>query len=178
MSAHARSEGPLGGLVAGVGATLTMDAVMVLGAKAAPAWFGTDKVDVNLIGRWAGTLARGARPHGGVTTWPAVPGEVAVGLAAHYLTGTVLTGTYLAALRRLGLAPGPVKATAYGVATAVLPLLVMFPSMGYGWCGRSSGDPRRVVSVMMLGHVGFGVGIAVWTGYQSHGTKRTRTRRR
>lgn len=178
MSAHAVPEGPLAGLAAGVGATLTMDVVMVVGARAAPAWFGTDKVDVNLIGRWAGTLARGRHPSGDVTTWPPVPHEVALGLAAHYLTGTVLTGTYLVALRRLGLPPDPVKGTAFGVGTAVLPLLVMFPSMGYGWCGRASGDPRRVVSVMMLGHVAFGAGIALWTGYRTRGTRRAGARRR
>jgi hypothetical protein len=107
-----------------------------------------------------------------------VRGEVALGLATHYLTGIALTETYLMALRRLGLRPGPVKATAFGLATSVLPLLVMFPSMGYGCCGRHSGDARRVRSIMLLGHTAFGAGIGLWTGYQTQGMKRRGTCRR
>jgi hypothetical protein len=152
-----------------------MDASMVLASHLAPAVFATEKVDVNLIGRWVGGLGRGPRRGDDITTAPMVRGEVALGLATHNLTGSVLTETYLVALRRLGLRPGPVKAAAFGIATAVLPLLVMFPSMGYGCCGRHSGDARRVRSIMLLGHTAFGVGIGLWTGYQTQGMKRRDT---
>jgi len=52
--------------------------------------------------------------------------------------------------------------TAYGIATAVLPLLVLFPSMGYGWLGLRTGDAARLNRIMVLGHVAFGVGIGLW----------------
>ena len=56
------------------------------------------------------------------------------------------------------------------MATAALPLLVMFPSMGYGLGGRQSEDARRMRSVMLLGHTAFGAGIGLCTaGYQTHG---------
>jgi hypothetical protein len=55
-----------------------------------------------------------------------------------------------------------VAGTAYGIATAVLPLLVMFPSMGYGWLGLRTGDAARLNRIMVLGHVAFGVGIGLW----------------
>jgi hypothetical protein len=173
-----RDESLLDGVRAGVGATLTMDAAMVLASQLAPEVFATDKVDVNLIGRWVGSLGSRTRVDGDITSWPTVRNEVALGLAAHYVTGTVLTEAYLIALRRLGIDKGPIKAVAYGAATAVLPLLVMFPSMGYGWCGRRSDDARRIVAVMMVGHVAFGAGIAACTAYQTPGTKRRGTRRR
>ena len=148
---------------------------MVLASRMAPAVFASEKVDVNLIGRWVGGLGRGPRRGDDITTAPVVRGEVALGLATHYLTGIALTETYLMALRRLNVRPGPVKATAFGLATSVLPLLVMFPSMGYGCCGRDSGDARRVRAIMLLGHTAFGAGIGLWTAYQTQGMKRLGT---
>ena len=166
------SRGVRRGVPAGVCATLVMDASMVLASRLAPELFATDKVDVNLIGRWAAGLGRGRRRGVEITAAPRVRGEVAVGLGAHYLTGIALTEAYLMALSALGLRPGPVKATAFGVGTAVLPLVVMYPSMGYGCCGRHSGDARRLVSLMLLGHVAFGAGIGLCTGYPTHGVHR------
>lgn len=46
----------------GVGATLVMDASMVLASRLAPAEFATEKLDVNLIGRWVRGLGRGPGP--------------------------------------------------------------------------------------------------------------------
>ena len=158
------------GVCVGVGATLVMDASMVLASRLAPDVLASEKLDVNLIGRWVGRLGRGPGWGGDITMAPAVPGEVALGLATHYLTGIVLTQGYFTALHRLGIQPGPVKATAFGVATGVLPLLVMFPSMGYGVGGRDSGEARRMSSVMLLGHTAFGAGIGLCTvAYQTQG---------
>ena len=137
--------------------------------------FATEKVDVDLIGRWVGGLGRGPCRSDDITTAPMVRGEVVLGLATHYLTGIALTETYLTALRRLGLRPGPVKAIGFGLASAVLPLFIMYPSMGYGCCGRHSGDARRLGSIMLLGHTAFGAGIGLWTAYQTQGMKRRGT---
>lgn len=143
---------------------------MVAASRLAPAVLATEKLDVNLIGRWVGGLGRRPRRGGDITGAPAVPGEVALGLATHYLAGIALTRVYFTSLERLGVQPGPVKATAFGLATAVLPLMVMFPSMGYGFWGRDSGDVRRMSSVMLLGHTAFGAGIGLCTvAYQTQG---------
>jgi hypothetical protein len=147
-----------------------MDASMVLASRLAPDVLATEKLDVNLIGRWVGGLGRGVREGEDITEAPAVPGEVALGLATHYMTGIALTQLYLSSLRRLGVQSSLVKATAFGVATAALPLLVMFPSMGYGLGGRRSTDARRMRAVMLLGHTAFGVGIGLCTAvYQTQG---------
>ena len=82
----------------------------------------------------------------------------------HYLTGIVLTDAYLVLLGRGRLSPRVVTATVYGLATSVLPLLVLYPSMGYGCCGRRNADRARLVRIMVLGHAAFGVGIGLWTG--------------
>jgi hypothetical protein len=39
-----------------------MDALMVLAGRLAPSVFATEKMDVNLMGRWVGGLGRGLRP--------------------------------------------------------------------------------------------------------------------
>ena len=44
----------------------------------------------------------------------------------------------------------------------MLPLLVMFPSMGYGWFGPRSGEAARMDRIMLVGHTAFGVGIGLW----------------
>lgn len=137
---RARPASISGGVLAGALATVTMDAAMVLASRVAPDAFASDKIGLELIGRWAGGLARGRRRQADMTAEPELRGELAMGLATHYLTGITLTEAYVVLLRRAGLGPGLVKATAYGVATAVLPLLVLYPSMGYGCCARRSGD--------------------------------------
>ena len=163
----------------GVGATLVMDGSMILASRLAPEALATEKLDVNLIGRWVGRLGRGPRQGEDITEAPAVPGEVALGLATHYLTGISLTQVYFASLDRSGVQPGPIKAIAFGLATAALPLLVMFPSMGYGLGGRQSEDARRMRSVMLLGHTAFGAGIGLCTAaYQTHGMNCRGTARR
>ena len=158
------------GVCVGVGATLVMDASMVLASRLAPEVLASEKLDVNLIGRWVGGFRRGPRQGEDITMAPAVPGEVALGLATHYATGIALTQVYLASLQRLGVQSSLGRATMFGVATSALPLLVMFPSMGYGVGGRQSTDRWRMRSVMLLGHTAFGAGIGLCTAaYQTHG---------
>ncbi len=161
---HTRRASPANipvGVVAGVLATVTMDAAMALAVLLAPDTFASDKIDLAMIGRWAGGLARGRWRHDDITAEPPMRGELCMGLATHYLTGVVLTQVYVAALRRGGLMPDPLKATAFGLATSALPLLILYPSMGYGCCGRRADDARRLLRVMLLGHVAFGAGIGL-----------------
>jgi hypothetical protein len=162
MHAPENAYGLLRGAAVGVAATVTMDVAMVAAAKLAPGAFSSEKNSPEAIGRWAAGLCRGRWRSGDVSAEPPVRGELWLGLAAHYLTGVALAEVYLAAPRRSGLRPGVAGATAYGIATAVLPLLLMYPSMGYGCCGRRSGDVRRLVGSMLVGHAAFGAGIGLW----------------
>ena len=162
MHVSRNAQGLFGGAAVGVAATVTMDVAMVAAAKLAAGAFASEKNSPEAIGRWAAGLCRGRWRSEDVSAEPPVRGELWLGLAAHYLTGVVLTEAYLAALRRSGLRPGVAGATAYGIATSVLPLLLMYPSMGYGCWGRRSSDVRRLVSSMLLGHAAFGAGIGLW----------------
>ena len=162
-------EGLAAGVAGGVLATVTMDMAMVLAATCAPGAFASDKIGPDMIGRWAAGMCHGRWRHDDVSAETPVHGELWIGLAAHYFTGITLTVVFVEAARRSGRRPGLAGGTAYGLATAVLPLLLMFPSMGYGWCGLRSGDARRVVGSMLLGHAAFGAGIGLWAATRRRG---------
>ena len=150
-------------------ATVTMDVAMVLAARLAPGVLAAEKIAPEMIGRWAAGFGRGRWRHGDISEEMPVRGELRIGLAAHYVTGVTLTTLYLEATRRSGRRPGFAGGAAYGLVTAVLPLLVMFPSMGYGCCGLRSGDACRVVCSMLVGHAAFGAGIGLWAATRRRG---------
>ena len=150
------------GIPAGVLATITMDGAMVAASAIGGRAFSSDRADLNAIGRWAANLLRGRWRHGDITMEPAQRGELWLGLLTHYVTGIVLTETFLLLPRRDAARPSFPGGTAFGIATAVLPLLVLFPSSGYGWFGLRSGEAMRLNRIMLLGHTAFGVGIGLW----------------
>ena len=150
------------GVPAGVLATITMDVAMVAASSLGGRAFTSDRTNVDVIGRWAAGLLRGRWRHGDITSEPARRGEVGLGLLTHYSTGIILTQAFVLLPRRGNSRTSLAVGTAYGIATAVLPLLIMFPSMGYGWFGLRSGEAARINRIMLLGHTAFGLGIGLW----------------
>ena len=150
------------GVPAGVLATITMDVAMVAAPSLGGSAFTSDRLGPDMIGRWAAGLMRGGWRRSDISREPAQRGELALGLATHYLTGVVLTQAFLLVPRRWRGRRSLLTGTMYGISTAVLPLLVMFPSMGYGWLGCRSGETGRLLRMMLVGHVAFGIGIGLW----------------
>ncbi len=150
------------GLPAGVLATVGMDAAIVAASVIGGRAFTSERTDVDVIGRWVAGLLRGQWRRDDIASEPPVRGEVALGFLTHYATGFLLTQAFLLLPRRGDGRPTFLGGTAYGIATAVLPLLVMFPSMGYGWFALHSGEAARVDRIMLVGHTAFGVGIGLW----------------
>ncbi len=152
---------------AGVGvgalATLSMDAFFLAAGRLGGARFTSDKVGLEVVGRWAAGLTRGRCRHQDIMREPAVRGEALLGLAVHYVTGITLTQAYYEALRRGALKPGVRSATAFGVATALLPTLILYPSWGLGPFALRSGEAARLLRIMVLGHTAFGAAIGLWT---------------
>jgi hypothetical protein len=147
---------------AGVLATVTMDAAMVAASRLGGSAFSSDRLGPEVIGRWAAGLVHGRWRRDDITSEPALRGEFALGMLTHYVTGIILTEAFLLLPRGGGRRSGFPEAAAFGIATAVFPLLVMFPSMGFGWFGVRSGDAARLDGIMLLGHIAFGVGIGLW----------------
>lgn len=161
------------GVPAGVLATLTMDVAMIAAARYGKGAFASDSIDPEVIGRWAYGILRGRLLHRDIRSEPPQRGELALGIATHYATGIVLTGAFLAMPRRADRGPSFLGATAYGISTAVLPLLILYPALGYGWFGRRSGEALRIGRIMLLGHTAFGIGIGLWVPFFARRHSRT-----
>jgi hypothetical protein len=153
------------GIPAGVLATLTMDLAMVAAASCGRGTFTSDRMGPDVIGRWAEGLLRGRWRHRDIRSERAERGELALGILTHYATGIILTQAFLEIQRRGNRDAGFLGATGYGIATAVLPLLILYPSLGYGWFGLRSGEAARICRIMLLGHTAFGMGIGLWAPY-------------
>lgn len=152
----------------GVLATVTMILAMVTAATIDPDRFADDRLGPKLVGRWVASCHRGAWRSDDITQEPAKKGEAAIGMVTHYATGLALTWTYFLFLHLCSRRSSLSKATAYGAATALLPLLVMYPAWGYGAFGRRDPNAARLARAMLLGHTAFGAAIGLWTALLSH----------
>jgi Protein of unknown function (DUF2938) len=164
MCASFRTRGDLRRTAAiGVLATVTMDCAFFAVARLRPGVLDPDEVGLDLIGRWAGGLAEGRLRHEDIACEPKVAGEIGIGLATHYLTGVGLTWSYHALPRRGTTERGMAAAIGWGVATGLLPCLILYPAYGYGCCARRTGKSTQIVGAMLLGHLAFGAGIGFWS---------------
>jgi hypothetical protein len=143
-------------------ATVTMDLTMVTVGIIGGSAFTSTRLGPEMVGRWAAGLLRGRWHSGDISREPEQRGELVLGLATHYVTGVVLTKAFLLVPPRWRARRGFLAGTVYGISTAVLPLMVMFPSMGYGWFGLRSGEAGRLNRIMLVGHIAFGLGIGLW----------------
>jgi hypothetical protein len=150
------------GVIVGILATVTMDAVAVIALRLGIAGRGPRRTGPDLIGRWIGNLVRGKFRHTDILQTPPLRGELVLGLAAHYLIGVVLTLVYLGLLVVTHATPTALSAVLYGTATTIFPWFLMFPSQGMGWLGRDSPGDAHLARVSLFNHIIFGLGIALW----------------
>src|SRR6516225_1219476 len=150
------------GVIVGILATVTMDAVAVITLRLGIAGRGQRRTGPDLIGRWIGYLLRGKFRHTDILETPPLRGELVLGLAAHYSIGIVLTLIYLGLLVVTHATPTALSAILYGTATTALPWFLMFPSQGMGWLGRDAPGDGHLARVSLFNHIIFGLGIALW----------------
>ena len=143
----------------GIIATVTMDVLSVAAIKLrliAP-------LPPHLIGRWFASVARGQVLHGDIAQVSPIQHEMAVAVPVHYAIGVTLALTYLLACSTLGLSPrSPVTALVFAQCTNLLPWLLMFPAMGYGWFGAHGPTGTRLFASSFLTHCFYGLGL--WLG--------------
>ena len=150
------------GLIVGILATVTMDVGASIALRLGIAGRGLRRTGPDLIGRWIGYLLRGKFRHTDILQAPPLPGELVLGLAAHYLIGIILTLMYLGLVVVAHARPTVVSAILYGTATTVLPWFLMFPSQGMGWLGWDAPDDAHLARASLFNHIIFGLGIALW----------------
>jgi len=143
----------------GIIATVTMDVLSVAAIKLrliAP-------LPPHLIGRWFASVARGQVLHGDIAQVSPIQHEMAVAVPVHYAIGVTFALTYLLACSTLGLSPrSPVTALVFALCTNLLPWLLMFPAMGYGWFGAHGPTGTRLFASSFLTHCFYGLGL--WLG--------------
>ena len=104
--------------------------------------FGMSMLDYRLLGRWIGHMPRGRLVHERIATAEPVPGERAIGYAAHYAIGIAFAWLLLVIVGRDWLtSPTLGPAIAIGLGTIVAPWFVMQPAMGAGIAGSKSPRP-------------------------------------
>jgi hypothetical protein len=150
------------GVIVGILATLTMDAVAVIALQFGIGGRGPRRSGPDLIGRWIGYLLQGKFRHTDILQTPPLRGELLLGFAAHYSIGIVLVLVYLSLLALAHATPTALSAILYGTATTVLPWFLMFPSQGMGWLGWDAPGDARLARASLFNHIVFGLGIALW----------------
>lgn len=139
----------------GAGATALFDVWI-----AALRRLGVRSLDMALIGRWIGHLARGKFAHAGIASAPPIRGERALGWLTHYAIGVAFAGLLLLALgHEWTRAPTLLPAVAVGIATVLAPLFVMQPALGAGIASSRTPTPLKNCLRSVVNHGVFGVGL-------------------
>ena len=153
-------------LVAGVIATLSMDVLSVVASRLQL----TAPLPPYLIGRWFAGVARGTVVHADIARTPPVSNEMSIAFPVHYAIGIVLTVVCIWTVSYAGRSPRNLTvAVAFALSTSVLPWLLMFPAMGYGFFGWNGPPGTRLFLSSLVNHALFGIGI--WLGVMAAGVR-------
>ena len=113
-----------------------------------------------LVGRWFASVAHGRPLHIDIAQAAPVRHELAIALIGHYAIGSALAWVYLTSTRALALPSRPLGvALAFGFGTNLLPWLIMFPLMGYGFFGAHGPAGTRLFVSSCASHAFFGLGL-------------------
>ena len=139
----------------GVGATVVLDLWLLMLSR-----LGIPAANFALIGRWIAYMARGRFQHAPISQTPPAPFERLLGWLTHYVVGIAYAAMLVSVmgldwLRHPSLAP----ALAFGLATVLVPLLVMQPAMGSGFASSKTPAPLRNCLRSLQNHAVFGDGL-------------------
>lgn len=142
----------------GVLSTLSMDVLSVMAIRLrliAP-------LPPNLVGRWFALIARAQPVHADIARAAPIGHELAIVFPVHYAIGTALAAMYVWTTAQVGWPTQNVAlALAFGFATSLLPWLLMFPAMGYGFFGGHGPAGTRLFVSSLATHAFFGLGLAL-----------------
>jgi hypothetical protein len=149
-----------GGLV---GAAL-MDAAELHAAK-----FGiTSGVSVALVGRWFLGLMHGKFFHKNIVDAQAYPREVQAGWAFHFLLGgggvALFYPIFFPADALVPAVDHLLGGIVFGLATSLLPWLILLPMFGWGFFGRRGPQGANALLASPLSHLFYGLGVGAVVG--------------
>ncbi|KRG68187.1 DUF2938 family protein [Pseudoxanthomonas dokdonensis] len=122
--------------------------------------FGIATLDWALVGRWIGHLRHGRLRHRRITDASPVRAEALLGWGFHYLTGMVLAAVFLWIVGPgWRLSPTLPASLGFGIATVLLPFLILQPALGAGIASRRTPRPGAARLRSLLTHSVFGLGL-------------------
>lgn len=140
----------------GIGATLLMDGWSILRKHL----LGMPSLDYALVGRWVGHMPRRQFRHAAIGKAEPITAERVLGWIVHYLTGILFAALLIGAAGRDWLcAPTLLPALTLGLATVLLPFLVMQPAFGLGIAAAKTTHPGKARIHSVLTHLVFGAGL-------------------
>jgi hypothetical protein len=148
----------LGAVAVGLGATLFMD-LWALFLKRA---FRIPPANYCLVGRWFCHMPEGTFMHASIAAAAQKDSECTVGWIAHYVVGVVYALVLVALVSSRWLVqPTLLPALLFGVATVLVPYLLMQPSFGLGIAASRTPNPTQARLKSLMAHTVFGVGLYV-----------------
>lgn len=140
----------------GVGATALFDLWGLFLNKA----FGIPLANWAMVGRWFGYLPRGRFAHDPISASEPLPRELAVGWAAHYVTGIVFASALLL-IWGVGWARQPtlLPALIVGLVTVGCGWFILQPGMGAGIAAVKRPNAMQIRALNILGHTVFALGL-------------------
>lgn len=146
-------------LFIGIFATITMDVLSVTALKLRLIAYFTPR----LTGRWFGFMARGHFVHSDIAQAQPINHEMAIAVPMHYAIGITLALVYILVSSVLGFSSSSLfTAVGFALCTNLLPWLLMFPAMGYGWFGSQGPPGTRLFFSSLITHSFYGIGL--WLG--------------
>lgn len=123
----------------------------------------TSGVSVALVGRWFLGLRRGQWRHRDIRAPAAQPGEVAAGWVFHLCIGGGAVALFYPLSFWLGGLALPDNhlwgGLLFGLATCLLPWLVLLPAFGWGLGGRRGPAGSNALLASVLSHIPYGLGV-------------------
>ena len=142
--------------VIGVGATVVMDVWALVLRRG----FGVASLDLALLGRWIGHLARGTFKHERIANATPIRHERIIGWSAHYTIGVTFAAVLLTTWGVEWLqAPTLMPPLIVSTLTLAAPFLVIQPAMGAGIASSRTARPNLARLRSLATHTVYGVGL-------------------
>lgn len=140
----------------GIGATALMDVWAIVLKRT----IGFPPPNWALVGRWFAHLPRGKIFHDDIGAAAPVPGELAIGWAAHYAIGIFYAFVLLAFTGTGWLAaPAFLPAWILGLVTVGAGWFLLQPGMGAGWMASKRPNANKIRILNLVGHTVFAIGM-------------------
>jgi hypothetical protein len=140
----------------GIGGTIVLD----LWALFLERVMNIPALNWSMVGRWMGNMTSGRFVHQSMAKAEPVPGETAIGWAAHYLIGMSYGLLLLAFWGRHWMSqPTLLPPLILSWVLLFAPYFVMMPGMGSGLAGAKTPQPNLTRLKSLIGHSVFGLGM-------------------